>query len=374
MQERNTNIIKSIDALKKLSLASSKIRRDRSISKTLQTVMNFCCYWGRSEIKDEKLDFVCNPFKLLIEKVPDYYQDEFLELNEEELNKLLSGVTIAQGDVLPNIQTKEITDADMALLEECLNEDSPKMEMLQKGAPSFCYERKHVQRFSTDTKKPKLINAKEKEEPKLCHVSEEREPLRNLNEICTLGESDFNSDNLDSLVASNNDENIMDDNEMSVAFTTGEDKEMNSAVIEPEVKRDEAENLKEKPNNLSFVWQNCGVTNEKCSSVDIKIDSSELPLIKNSEGDQVLQLFWLDAHEDYFSHPGTVYIFGKVFVKSANSYASCCLTVKNIERRIFLLPRLKGSLQEKWRNNVQVYHNEYLVKCSTFLQEFRIKT
>ena len=32
-----------------------------------------------------------------------------------------------------------------------------------------------------------------------------------------------------------------------------------------------------------------------------------------------------------------------------------------------------GSLQEKWRTNVQAYQDEYLVKGSTFLQEFRNK-
>ncbi|CAH2220565.1 DNA polymerase alpha catalytic subunit isoform X1 [Pelobates cultripes] len=34
-----------------------------------------------------------------------------------------------------------------------------------------------------------------------------------------------------------------------------------------------------------------------------------------------------------------VYLFGKVWIESANTYVSCCVSVKNIERTIYLLPR-----------------------------------
>lgn len=36
---------------------------------------------------------------------------------------------------------------------------------------------------------------------------------------------------------------------------------------------------------------------------------------------------------------GVVFLFGKVWIESAQSYVSCCVTVKNIERTIYLLPR-----------------------------------
>ena len=43
---------------------------------------------------------------------------------------------------------------------------------------------------------------------------------------------------------------------------------------------------------------------------------------------------------------GSVYLFGKVWIKSAKAYVSCCVTVKNIERRIYLLPRPVVSVWE----------------------------
>lgn len=36
---------------------------------------------------------------------------------------------------------------------------------------------------------------------------------------------------------------------------------------------------------------------------------------------------------------GVVYLFGKVWIESANSHVSCCVIVKNIERTMYLLPR-----------------------------------
>lgn len=36
---------------------------------------------------------------------------------------------------------------------------------------------------------------------------------------------------------------------------------------------------------------------------------------------------------------GVVYLFGKVWIESAKSHVSCCVSIKNIERTMYLLPR-----------------------------------
>jgi hypothetical protein len=36
---------------------------------------------------------------------------------------------------------------------------------------------------------------------------------------------------------------------------------------------------------------------------------------------------------------GIVHLFGKVWVEEAKIHVSCCVTVKNIEKRLFILPR-----------------------------------
>ncbi|KAL1140590.1 hypothetical protein AAG570_000520, partial [Ranatra chinensis] len=94
-----------------------------------------------------------------------------------------------------------------------------------------------------------------------------------------------------------------------------------------------------------------------------KIDNSSLPLIKNENGEEVLRFYFLDAHEEIFTQPGTVYLFGKVWVESVKSYASCCVCVKNVDRQVFLLPREK-------RTNLQTGELGVDVAISDVYEEF----
>ncbi|XP_075936283.1 DNA polymerase alpha catalytic subunit [Anarhichas minor] len=72
---------------------------------------------------------------------------------------------------------------------------------------------------------------------------------------------------------------------------------------------------------------------------EIQVDSSQLPLVEGADGEQVFRFYWLDAFEDPYSQPGVVYLFGKVWIESAESHVSCCVTVRNIERTMYFLPR-----------------------------------
>eukprot|EP00743_Colponemidia_sp_Colp-15_P005940 GILK01006386.1.p1 GENE.GILK01006386.1~~GILK01006386.1.p1 ORF type:complete len:1470 (-),score=342.66 GILK01006386.1:187-3951(-) len=64
------------------------------------------------------------------------------------------------------------------------------------------------------------------------------------------------------------------------------------------------------------------------------VGSQPLPL--DSEGD--MRFFWIDAHEDPYSNPGIVYLFGKVAADNG-TFASCCVAVHHMERNLFVLPR-----------------------------------
>jgi len=77
---------------------------------------------------------------------------------------------------------------------------------------------------------------------------------------------------------------------------------------------------------------------------EVSVDSSNLPTIMLEGGDDVLRMYFLDAHEDPYKHPGTVWLFGKVWVEGVKSWVSCCVTVKNIPRRVYLARR------EFWTN------------------------
>lgn len=49
------------------------------------------------------------------------------------------------------------------------------------------------------------------------------------------------------------------------------------------------------------------------------------------------RLYWYDCVEDQMKSPGTVYIFGRVFLKAVKRYVSCCTIVKNIKKTCYLL-------------------------------------
>ncbi|KAB0345233.1 hypothetical protein FD754_022159 [Muntiacus muntjak] len=75
------------------------------------------------------------------------------------------------------------------------------------------------------------------------------------------------------------------------------------------------------------------------SAPEVQVDSSHLPLVKGADEEQVFQFYWLDAYEDPYSQPGVVFLFGKVWIESADTHVSCCVMVKNIERTLCFLPR-----------------------------------
>ncbi|XP_004417564.1 PREDICTED: DNA polymerase alpha catalytic subunit-like, partial [Odobenus rosmarus divergens] len=75
------------------------------------------------------------------------------------------------------------------------------------------------------------------------------------------------------------------------------------------------------------------------SAQEVQVDSSHLPLVKGTDEEQVFQFYWLDAYEDQYNQPGVVFLFGKVWIESAETHVSCCVMVKNIERTLYFLPR-----------------------------------
>lgn len=66
----------------------------------------------------------------------------------------------------------------------------------------------------------------------------------------------------------------------------------------------------------------------------IKEESSNMDILEENGS---LHMWWYDAYER--KEKGYVYLFGKVLNKTTDKYVSCCVTVKNIERNLFVLPR-----------------------------------
>ncbi|XP_017882054.1 DNA polymerase alpha catalytic subunit [Ceratina calcarata] len=100
------------------------------------------------------------------------------------------------------------------------------------------------------------------------------------------------------------------------------------------------------------------------SDIEMSTDTTEelpLPLSSGANNEDVFRFYWWDAYEDPYKQPGVVQIFGKVFVPSTKEYCSCCVTVKNIPRRVYLLPRLyvKTSSKENKEQQLNTIEDVY---------------
>ncbi|XP_074657943.1 DNA polymerase alpha catalytic subunit-like [Tubulanus polymorphus] len=99
--------------------------------------------------------------------------------------------------------------------------------------------------------------------------------------------------------------------------------------------------------------------------VPVHVDSSKLPLTTNDSGEQIMRMYWLDAYEDPYKQPGVVYLFGKVYIESAKSHVSCCVAVKNIERRVYVLPR-----EHKFDETTKKSNPDEVIKLMDVYKEF----
>ncbi|XP_076246805.1 DNA polymerase alpha catalytic subunit isoform X2 [Calliopsis andreniformis] len=119
------------------------------------------------------------------------------------------------------------------------------------------------------------------------------------------------------------------------------------------------------------------------SNVEMSVDATEipLPLTTNANKEDVFRFYWWDAYEDPYKQPGVVYLFGKVFVPSTKTYCSCCVTVKNIPRRVYLLPRVyvktsskENEKEEKLNTMEDVYKEFNQFANKSGIKEFRCST
>ncbi|KAL0122747.1 hypothetical protein PUN28_007448 [Cardiocondyla obscurior] len=98
--------------------------------------------------------------------------------------------------------------------------------------------------------------------------------------------------------------------------------------------------VKSKKNGIDVRTATCK-TSVKSMKIGNAVDLMESTpqLIKTNDKDEVFRFYYLDAYENSYKNPGTVYLFGKVYVSSLDTYCSCCVMVHCIPRRIYLLPR-----------------------------------
>lgn len=101
-----------------------------------------------------------------------------------------------------------------------------------------------------------------------------------------------------------------------------------------------ANNIKSQKNGTDVQNASCK-TSVKNIKIGNAVELTEIApqLIKTKDEEEVFRFYYLDAYENPYKNPGTVYLFGKTYVSSHDTYCSCCIMVHCIPRRIYLLPR-----------------------------------
>jgi len=97
-----------------------------------------------------------------------------------------------------------------------------------------------------------------------------------------------------------------------------------------------------KPAWLS-VYDNLNIESKEIPGATSSLTSSNLADISAMEEDGSFRFFWLD----YLELEGKIYFIGKLRDKKSGTWISCCVTVENMQRNLFCLPRGKRVEQDE---------------------------
>ncbi|KAJ7849955.1 hypothetical protein B0H14DRAFT_2764040 [Mycena olivaceomarginata] len=82
--------------------------------------------------------------------------------------------------------------------------------------------------------------------------------------------------------------------------------------------------------------------------------------------DGSLRFFWLE----YLENEGLLYLVGKLKDKATNAWVSCCITVENMQRNIFILPRTKpdefGEVPERTDTAISSWKSKFVQRSYAF--------
>ena len=67
-------------------------------------------------------------------------------------------------------------------------------------------------------------------------------------------------------------------------------------------------------------WETVRETLSTTTTDDPLLPTPSLPVVEGDDGENVLQFYWLDAYEDPYNQPGTVFLFGKVWLSERDTH------------------------------------------------------
>lgn len=94
---------------------------------------------------------------------------------------------------------------------------------------------------------------------------------------------------------------------------------------------------KKKAENLGWMsyYDSLSVAKDEIGSGPSAFSSVTQDRISALEPDGSLRFFWLD----YLEHDGKIHLIGKLKDKNSGMWVSCCVTIENLQRNLYVLPR-----------------------------------
>ncbi|KAF9069049.1 DNA polymerase alpha catalytic subunit [Rhodocollybia butyracea] len=154
--------------------------------------------------------------------------------------------------------------------------------------------------------------------------------------------------------------NSFDDIDMDAFMSTDDDDISDHADVQvkPDIKPSNEPTFNAQPSWLA-IYDSLSVSNTEDPSLGSLSTSTASSSVKHSdidalETDGSLHFFWID----YLEHQGELFFVGKLKDKSTGAWISCCVTVKNLERNLFVLSRQKraekGEGDDEWYDTDEV--------------------
>lgn len=180
--------------------------------------------------------------------------------------------------------------------------------------------------------------------------SEPQTPTIKMDDL-DLSMDDFHDDDMDFSILDDEENQFKEPKNVSEASTTAL-----SASVQPTA--DKAKQIKEelmKKENETYAkllsnWENDDSMNKTDADDELlgsfDVDAAQAMVTSNVDGNSALKFWYWDAYEDPIKLPGKLFLFGKmVSDKNPKEYKSVCVTVENVNRCLYLLPRKYVSIR-----------------------------
>lgn len=156
-----------------------------------------------------------------------------------------------------------------------------------------------------------------------------------------VGVTDFNDDDMDFSMLDD------DENQFGVNASEPSENKVNKATPAKaeSIKADMIRKEKENYANLLTSWEQTSMMVDEDDEDDallgsIDVENAQASIANNVKDKTTMKFWYWDAHEDPHKFPGTVFLFGRMPMENnPNEFKSVCITVENVDRLLYLLPR-----------------------------------